>query len=127
MPVLLYLYLFSGWVHGFSGQIREVESDDVVETPVSMYGVCTVSCIFSPEAQSKCLSFYTSGKGAVCVIRKGRKYLTPSVVKLAPAYNETPSVALCNSQNTLSSCFLAVFYICLSQRAEALKKRYRCF
>lgn len=40
------------------------------------------------------------------MIRKGRKYPTPFVVKLAPGYNKTPSVALCNSQNTLSGCVL---------------------
>ena len=43
------------------------------------------------------------------------------MVKLAPAYSETPSVALGNSWNMLSSCFVAAFYVCLSQRAEALK------
>lgn len=50
LPVLLYLYVFSGRVRGFSGQIRKVEGDDVVETLVSMYVICTVSCIFSSEA-----------------------------------------------------------------------------
>lgn len=50
LPVMLYLSMFSGWVQGFSGQIREVESDDVVDTLVRMYGICTVSCFFSPEA-----------------------------------------------------------------------------
>lgn len=94
------------------GQIREVETGDMVETLVSMHDICTVSHIFSPVSWSKWISFYASGKAAVCVIQKGRKYLTPFVVKLAPAYNKTLSVALCNSQNTLSSCFVTV--LCLS-------------
>lgn len=50
LPVVLYLYEFSGWVHRFSGQIGEVQSDDVVETLVSMYGICTASCILFLEA-----------------------------------------------------------------------------
>lgn len=50
LPVLLYMYMFSGRLHGVSGQIREVESDDVVETLLSMSGICTVSCIFSTGA-----------------------------------------------------------------------------
>lgn len=39
------------------------------------------------------------------------------MVKLAPGYNETPSVALCNNQNTLSRCGLY-----LSHRGQMISK-----
>lgn len=32
-----------GWARGSSGQIREVETDDVVLSLISTYGMCTVS------------------------------------------------------------------------------------